>query len=143
MSDFKFIEYTPGLYPQINEFWQSTGLGGSYRGDNEEIIEGTIQAGGHLILMVDDSGLIIGTSWLTNDKRRTYIHHFGIKEEYRGKGLAGKLLEKSMELARIAGYQVKLEVHHDNLPARKLYENYGFKYLGDYDVMIIRELNNS
>ncbi|HLO92605.1 MAG TPA: GNAT family N-acetyltransferase [Lentimicrobium sp.] len=140
MKDFEIIEYHPGLYDKINKFWMHNGLGGSFRGDNREIIDATIQAGGHLIIIIDNNEDIIGTSWITNDKRRSYIHHFGIEVKYRRQGLAKKLMNHTMEIVQSIGFQVKLEVHKDNLPARQLYELYGFKYLGDYDVLIKREV---
>jgi ribosomal protein S18 acetylase RimI-like enzyme len=44
-----------------------------------------------------------------------------------------------MQFARESGLQIKLEVHKNNAIARQLYEKYGFKFLGDYDVFIVRE----
>lgn len=137
----EIIDYKPEFFQKLNEFWIETGLGGSYRGDSAEIIEGTINSGGHLILMLDDDTReIIGTSWLTNDKRRTYIHHFGIREKFRRNGLARQLMIYSMKLAYKDGFQVKLEVHRDNVAAYNLYQQFGFKQLGDYEVLIKREL---
>ncbi len=143
MEDVTIISYDPAYFDRINQFWNETGLGGSYRGDSKEIIEETIRAGGHLEIMVNGNSEVIGTSWLTNDKRRTYIHHFGIAEKYRNKGLANKLLEHCLKLAYADGYQIKLEVHRDNVPAVSLYKKYGFKYLGDYEVLIKREIDQS
>ncbi len=140
MINYKIIEYVPEYFDRINQFWNENGLGGSHRGDNVKIIKDTISAGGHLIIMIDEQDAIIGTSWLTNDKRRTYIHHFGIKESYRKRGLGSELLEYCLKLAYADGYQAKLEVHKDNAPAIRLYENYGFKSLGDYDVLIKRDI---
>lgn len=140
IDGFKIIDYDPAMYEQVNKFWNATNLGGSHRGDNATVINATLEAGGHLLILISDHNELIGTSWLTNDKRRTYIHHFGIKKEYRHNGLATFLLQHCMELASEDGYQVKLEVHRDNAIAKKLYENLGFKYLGDYEVMIKREL---
>lgn len=140
MNNFHIIEYDPEYYDRINEFWNEVGLGGSHRGDSESIIIDTIEAGGHLLVMIGNQDEVIGTSWLTNDKRRTYIHHFGIKESYRKRGLADKLLEQCLALAVADGYQVKLEVHKDNIPAISLYEKHGFKYLGDYEVLIKRDV---
>lgn len=137
----RIISYNPEYFDRINEFWNQTGLGGSFRGDSKATIEETVNAGGHLEIMVNGNDEVIGTSWLTNDKRRTYIHHFGIAEKYRSNGLANKLLEHSLKLAYADGYQVKLEVHNDNLPAINLYKKYGFKYLGDYQVLIKREID--
>ncbi len=140
MCNYKIIEYSAGYFDQINQFWNENGLGGSHRGDNEKIINDTLEAGGHLVLMIDEMDTVIGTSWLTNDKRRTYIHHFGIKESCRHHGLAGELLEYCLKLANADGYQIKLEVHQDNEPAIHLYKKYGFKPLGDYTVLIKRDI---
>jgi len=38
-------------------------------------------------------------------------------------------------------YQVTLEVHKSNEPAVNLYKMFGFKYLGDYDIYIIRDVS--
>lgn len=140
MNDYLIKEYVPEYYECINEFWIEVGLGGSYRGDTAAIISETISAGGHLFVMINNQDEVIGTSWLTNDKRRTYIHHFGIKESYRNSGLADRLLEHCITFAISDGYQIKLEVHKDNIPAISLYKKHGFKYLGDYEVLIKREI---
>jgi ribosomal protein S18 acetylase RimI-like enzyme len=135
-------DYKPGDFPEVEDFWQRKGLGGSHRGDTELILNNTLKAGGHLLLLCNVNGKIIGTSWLTNDKRRTYLHHFGIEENYRGQGLSKILLKASLERAAADGYQIKIEVHRDNHIALRLYENAGFKALGDYDVYMIRNLEN-
>jgi ribosomal protein S18 acetylase RimI-like enzyme len=122
--------------------WESLGLGGAQRGDNEKIIRQTIDLGGQLLLMVDSSkNCIVGTSWLTVDGRRTYLHHFGIHADYQGNGLANNLLDASLKLAKSFGMQIKLEVHKDNAKALGLYTKAGFSYLGDYNVYIIRDIS--
>lgn len=133
-------EFYESDYEAVLEVWQKTDMGGAHRGDNLEIIKNTIVNGGKLFLLVEKlTGKIVGTSWITNDKRRLYLHHFGILPEYQGRKLSHLLMEKSMEFAKKTGLQIKLEVHKDNYIARKLYEKYGFQYLGDYDVFIVRK----
>ncbi|NTW23198.1 MAG: GNAT family N-acetyltransferase [Lentimicrobium sp.] len=134
-------KYQENDYPEVESFWNKNGLGGSHRGDSIQIVENTLAAGGHLLVMLASDGEIAGTSWLTNDKRRTYLHHFGIAEIFRGKGLSKILLEESLKLAAQDGFQVKIEVHRENLPALNLYKKAGFKYLGDYDVYMIRDFS--
>jgi ribosomal protein S18 acetylase RimI-like enzyme len=122
--------------------WENLGLGGAQRGDNEKIIRQTIDLGGQLLVMVDsNNNTIIGTSWLTVDGRRTYIHHFGIHADYQGNGLANNLLDASLKMAKSFGMQIKLEVHKDNAKALNLYSKAGFAYLGDYNVYIIRDIS--
>ena len=137
----KIRDFQPEDFSQVNELWSQTGMGGAHRGDNLEVIHQTIQGGGKLLVMEEISTKkIIGTSWLTNDKRRIYLHHFGILPEYQGNGLSKPLMLESIKFVKKTGLQVKLEVHRDNTRAINLYEKMGFKYLGDYDVYIVRDI---
>ena len=87
---------------QVNQVWIDTGMGGSVRGDNAETIERTIKSGGKLFVLENtDINEIIGTSWLTHDQRRIYMHHFGIKPAFQGKGYAHLLMKASMDFAQI------------------------------------------
>lgn len=141
-SEFIIRDYTVNDYIEMIALWENLGLGGAHRGDDELTISRTLGLGGRLLLLVSSkSQQIIGTSWLTVDGRRTYLHHFGIHADYQGKGLSKKLLEASLKTAVTFGMQIKLEVHKQNAKALGLYRNAGFKYLGDYDVYIIRDIS--
>jgi ribosomal protein S18 acetylase RimI-like enzyme len=141
-SGFYIRNFSESDYPEIIFLWESLGLGGTHRGDDLQIINRTVKMGGQLLLLVErDSEIIIGTSWLTVDGRRTYLHHFGIKADFQGNGLAKILLDASLKLAKSFGMQIKLEVHKDNLKALGLYTNTGFTYLGDYLTYIIRDIS--
>lgn len=133
ISDYSKIDYQ-----DLIKLWEDIHLGGASRGDTHEIIDESIKVGGKLFVVKEMSGRVVGSSWITTDKRRNYLHHFGIREEYRGTGLAQELLERSLEFSKSNGLQIKLEVHRDNIKAVRLYEKYKFKYLGDYLVYIIR-----
>ncbi len=135
-------DYADTDFAEVISLWETLGLGGAQRGDNEHIIRRTITMGGQLLVMIESvSGNIIGTSWLTVDGRRTYLHHFGIRADYQGHKLANQLLDASLKLAVSYGMQIKLEVHKDNIKALGLYKKAGFKYLGDYLVYIIRDIS--
>lgn len=140
-SELYFVrDFYESDYEGVLEVWNATDMGGAHRGDNLEVIKNTINNGGALFVLTEKlSGKIIGTSWISNDKRRLYLHHFGILPYYQGKGLSHLLMEKTMDFARKSGLQIKLEVHKDNSVARILYQKYGFNYLGDYDVFIVRK----
>ena len=141
--EFIIREYTNGDYPEVTALWENLGLGGAHRGDDEHTIRRTISMGGPLLLLIDPvSKAVAGTSWLTVDGRRTYLHHFGIHADYQGKGLANTLLAASLKLAKTFGLQIKLEVHKDNIKALGLYSKTGFTYLGDYLVYIIRDISS-
>ncbi len=139
-THFYFRDYQEGDFSAVLPLWKETGLGDERRGDDETVIFSTLKAGGKFILMFEqNSEKLIGTSWITNDQRRLYLHHFGIGKVFQGRGLSEPLLEESLKFAKNSGLQIKLEVHKDNPIACKLYEKYGFTYLGDYLVYIIRE----
>lgn len=141
-SSIYIREFRESDYAEMIYLWESIGLGGVQRGDDLQIINNTLKMGGQLLLMVErDSGKIVGTSWLTVDGRRTYLHHFGIKSDYQANGLAKILLETSLKLAKTFGMQIKLEVHRDNMRAINLYSKAGFTYLGDYNTYIIRDIS--
>ncbi len=141
-SKFSIREYVGSDYAEMIRLWESLGLGGAHRGDDALIIKRTIEVGGKLLLLIEmASNAIVGTSWLTVDGRRTYLHHFGIKSELQGMGLSNMLLDASLKLAKTFGMQIKLEVHKDNVKALGLYEKAGFTYLGDYHVYIIRDIS--
>ncbi|MBN1252570.1 MAG: GNAT family N-acetyltransferase [Bacteroidales bacterium] len=142
MKQYIVRDYKTEDYNRLMEVWQQTNLSTPGRGDNEITIENTLKLGGKLLLLEDlSNNKIIGTSWMTTDGRRLYLHHFGILPQYQGKGLSKLLLSESNKFAIKLGQQFKLEVHKDNHIAKKLYINYGFKYLGDYEVFIVRNLN--
>jgi ribosomal protein S18 acetylase RimI-like enzyme len=132
-------DYRPDDYPSLSELWKQCELSQPERGDSPEAIRICNAHGGRLLVMEDgESKRIIGSSWMTWDGRRIYLHHFGILPGYRGMGLGTRLAEASLEWIREKGRQVKLEVHKNNLQAKRLYEKLGFFAFEDYDIYMIR-----
>jgi ribosomal protein S18 acetylase RimI-like enzyme len=138
-EEFTIQDYQPGNYQGLCRLWEETGMGRPDRGDNDSTIELSLTIGGRLLIMTDRDGCVIGSSWMTFDGRRIHLHHFAILPSHQGRGLSKPLLRRSLEFVKEKGYQVKLEVHQSNEKAISLYKNAGFKYLGDYDVYIIRD----
>ncbi len=132
-------DYRPADYAAIMELWAATSLGGAQRGDDQRIIEQSIAMGGKLLVAESDDGVLLGTSWMTFDGRRIHLHHVGVLPAYQRRGIGRLLSIASIRFAREMNVQIKLEVHRGNTAAIELYKNLGFKYLGDYDVYIIRE----
>ena len=136
-------EYRPQDYSEVERLWVETGMGSSVRGDDQETIERTLKMGGKLFILEEPTTAeVLGTSWLTFDGRRIYLHHFGILPSYQRKGFSKYLLKSSLDFARSTGKQIKIEVHQSNTRAINLYSKAGFNYLGDYDVYIIRDYIN-
>jgi ribosomal protein S18 acetylase RimI-like enzyme len=125
----------------LTELWGLTNLGNPQRGDNLDIILQSVAMGGKMLVAVNADGKVIGTSWMTFDGRRIHLHHFGVHPDYQRKGIGKLLVKESLRFVKQKGYQVKLEVHQSNIAAINLYKQFGFTFLGDYDVYIIRDLN--
>jgi ribosomal protein S18 acetylase RimI-like enzyme len=136
---FEIRHYSPDDYEDLQALWDATGMGGRERGDNGPVIARTLENGGNLLVMIKD-GSLIGSSWMTHDNRRMYIHHFAIHPDYQGRGWSKPLLEESLSFCQSVGFQVKLEVHRDNYRAIKLYKSFGFKELDGYGILIIRDI---
>lgn len=134
-------DYQVDDFPGIAQLWARTSLGSPKRGDDAVVIARTLAHGGiFLVMEAIPSGEVIGSSWMTSDGRRLYLHHFGIAPSHQRKGFGKALLDASLERARPGGLQIKLEVHRDNTAAIALYQKHGFAYLGDYDGYILRDL---
>ena len=133
----KIRSFSSEFYPDLLDLWEQLGLGGAERGDNLEVIKNTLQNGGELfVLFLDD--LMIGSAWITNDSRRLCLHHFGIRKEFQNQGFGFFLTKHCINWCKTKKLQLKLEVNRENKSAINLYKKAGFKYLGDYDIYIIR-----
>ena len=140
----KFIirEYNENDYHELINFWDVTDMGNPERGDSIDTIKRTIDLGGCLLILeARANGQICGSSWMTVDGRRILLHHFGVLPECQGRGLSKFLLKESLQFVKKKGHQVKLEVHSKNFKAISLYKQFGFVYLGEYNVYIIRDLS--
>lgn len=142
-SDYLLRNFTDIDYPELLQLWNSIGLSSPERADSLQSIQNTLKYNGVLfILEYIPTQEIVGSSWITNDGRRLYLHHFGIKPTFQGKNLAQKLLTPSLQFAKTQNLQIKLEVHKQNKIALNMYVKAGFNYLGDYFVYIIRNVKN-
>ena len=143
MNNYFIRDYSTEDYIQVYNLWRETGLWNSERQDDEKSINDCLNIGGKFLVLVDSScNLIIGSSWMTFDGRRVYLHHFGIKPEYQRKGLGTLLAKSSLNYISKLGYQVKLEVHKQNHIAQHLYKKLGFFSFTDYDILMIRDFQN-
>jgi [ribosomal protein S18]-alanine N-acetyltransferase len=75
--------------------------------------------------------LIVGFAgiWLLVDE--AHVTTFATRRTWRRQGIGERLLLALLDLARTRGaHEATLEVRPSNLPARRLYEKYGFKVVG-------------
>ncbi len=142
MEEISIRDFELQDFEGLSEVWSLTNLGNPQRGDNLDIILQSVAMGGKMLVAVNADDKVIGTSWMTFDGRRIHLHHFGVHPDYQRKGIGRLLVKESLRFVKQKGYQVKLEVHQSNIAAINLYKQFGFTFLGDYDVYIIRDLSS-
>ncbi len=131
-------DYRPEDFPLVEALWKETGIYTAERGDTAEIINRCNQSGGKFIIVEEKpTGIVAGTSWITWDGRRLFLHHFAIRPDLQGKGLGRLLALKSLEFAHEKNAPMKLEVHKSNHTAIHLYRSLGFEVFEDYDIYMI------
>ncbi len=83
----------------------------------------------YIVARYDD--VIVGFAgiWLLVDE--AHVTTFATRRAWRRQGIGERLLLALLDLARTRGaHEATLEVRPSNLPARRLYEKYGFKVVG-------------
>jgi len=85
----------------------------------------------------------IGACGLKNitDEKAEYWGYIGEKDCW-GKGIGTVMLNKVIEFARKRNIKTLwLRVRHDNVRAKRLYANYGFKEVSEKDNILVMEKN--
>ena len=61
-GNFFVRDYWLADFAAVEQFWDENGLGSMLRGDDARIVDQTLSAGVHLLLLCNSAGQIIGTS---------------------------------------------------------------------------------
>jgi ribosomal protein S18 acetylase RimI-like enzyme len=98
------------------------------------LIKGLAEHPASFVLFISLNDIIAGLTTcfinFSTFKAKAYIniHDIIIYDLYRGQGLGRALLEEIIKIAHKRGYcKVTLEVRDDNIRAKKLYQDLGFK----------------
>src|SRR5204863_1248332 len=82
-----------------------------------------------LVVRVDDEVIAYGGLWLMVDE--AHVTTFAVHPSWRRRRIGERLLLALLDLAVERGArEATLEVRLSNLPARRLYEKYGFRPVG-------------
>jgi ribosomal-protein-alanine N-acetyltransferase len=86
---------------------------------------------GYVCRAIEVGGDIAGYGIMSIGAGEAHILNVCVREEYRGRGLARKVLLYLIDRARNAGmYEAFLEVRPSNLTAARLYHSLGFEQVG-------------
>jgi len=141
-DNFLIRNYQSKDFERLIKLWKATGIYGAERKDDEKSIEKCNSLGGKMLIMENiKNKLIVGSSWMTVDGRRLYLHHFCIAPEYQRQGLGKAMAYASLEFIKKTGCQTKIEVQKANIRAKNLYEKLGFFSYTDYDIYMMRDVD--
>ena len=80
----------------------------------------------YIVARVGDEIVGFAGMWMMVDQ--AHITTFAVDPEWRRKGIGAQMVRALLEMARpLGGRQATLEVRLSNLPARHLYEKFGFR----------------
>jgi ribosomal protein S18 acetylase RimI-like enzyme len=85
--------------------------------------------------ILDSSGKKVGDAMVQKrSKDELYLEWLGIKKSERGKGYASAVMKAGRDFGKQEGFKkMVLEVPGNSPDARHIYENLGFKYVGEVD----------
>lgn len=126
-----FPKWTYKVYPSAEYAREMTLQGAQF-----VCIEGN-EIVGAFVFNDDPQGAYEDVTWGADFQRGEYgvCHAVAIKTSLQGKGLGRQIVEFCIQRGKQLGYKaIRLDIVPSNLPARKLYEKCGFRYVGDADL---------
>ena len=119
MTISHFEEIEPILSTEFDDFWNSSILKQELENPNS-----------HYFVAIHNNS-IVGFAGIWKAVDEYHITDIVVRKDLRCKGIGSHLLEKLIETAKLEKVvSVTLEVNINNVPAKKLYEKYGFQPLG-------------
>ena len=105
---------------ELTQFWQAT-----LSGANGRVL--IARAGGQAVGYIWMEPQIRDADPLRHARRRIYVHHICVLPNWRGRGIAARLLAAADDFAReMDAPTVLLDVWHENMVGRKAFERVGF-----------------
>lgn len=92
---------------------------------------------GAFVLNDDPQGKYENASWSSPLAQGEYMvcHTLATAPTLYGTGIGKKLVQYCIDYAKFHSFRgIRLDVVPDNIPAKRLYEKCGFKYVGDVDL---------
>jgi ribosomal protein S18 acetylase RimI-like enzyme len=84
------------------------------------------------LIFLTENGVQVGSLLLVNEGSSSSVYSLEVLEKHRKKGYGKKLMEKAIKHCKSKGFSsINLNTEFDNVPANKLYQNLGFKVVGN------------
>ncbi|MCS6903328.1 MAG: GNAT family N-acetyltransferase [Candidatus Bipolaricaulota bacterium] len=127
-------------YDAVIALWQRAGLSFEpHARDSRSAISQQIESSGHLMLVAEADGQIVGTVFGSHDGRKGWINRLAVDPRYRRQGLAHQLIQRVEDaLAREGLIIVAALVEAPNEPSLELFRK--LDYEERRDIIYFRKL---
>lgn len=117
-----------GDYEEVYGLWMScAGMGLNNLDDSRDGIARFLKRNPDTCFVAVDSERVVGAIIVGNDGRRGHIYHTAVDPNYRGQGIAAKLVERAIQALRDCGInKVALVVFDRNQGGNAFWERMGF-----------------
>lgn len=123
-------------YDEVLALWQQCEGIGLSDADSRESISKYLKRNPGMSFVASFSDGIVGVILAGHDGRRGYIHHLAVHPDYRRKGLAHRLVDRSIEALRESGIQkCHLFIFNNNDKGLAFWNNIGWKHRLDISVV--------
>lgn len=133
-------------YDQVYQLWINTkGMGMRSLDDSKEGISKFVERNPNTNFIAAVGENIVGVIMAGNDGRRAYIYHTAVLEEYRGQGIASKLVDVCLKAIKAEGInKVALVAFKDNQLGNGFWQAQGFSVRDDliYRNISLNDQNN-
>ena len=132
-------------YDEIHQIWtNSNGVTLRAVDDSKEGIDSFLKRNPNNSFICRINGKVIGGILSGHDGRKGFIYHTVVKENYRGRGIGKRLVQKtirSLEEENIT--KIGVLVNSDNLSGNEFWKSFGFEYFDDlnYRILPLNKLN--
>ena len=99
------LPLTIDQYDEVIALWQASEGVGLSSADERENIRFYLERNPGMSFVAVADGRIVGTILCGHDGRRGFIHHLAVHQDYRRRGIASQLTQKSVAALQAAGIQ--------------------------------------
>ena len=136
LLDIDIIQFDISLYDEVLALWQECEGIGLSDADSRESINKYFDRNPGMSFVASFSGEIIGVILAGHDGRRGYIHHLAVHPDYRRRGLARRLVDRSIEVLQNSGIRkCHLFIFNNNNDGLAFWKNIGWRHRLDISIV--------
>lgn len=128
----KYME-SQGIY-QWNEFYPNSDIiENDIKSEDCYVLKDNEKCVAYVAINEEQSPEYSQINWFTDGRKVLVIHRLSVHPKFQGKGIAKKILKFIEDFANKNNYSsIRLDAYSGNEKALKLYENFGYKKVGQF-----------